>query len=114
MSQDLVKEIFIDNYYRVLVVREKTSYVVSVDVYYVGWRFHDYRETCVDNVCILIAEAPVPSINGLSIRRVLVVGVKAGGRVETINVKWFVDREPSEEELYSLYKYSWIIAGTIK
>lgn len=109
-----VREVFFDNYYRVLVVHGGSEYTVSVDVYHVGWIFTDYRERCIDNICLLIAEAPIPHIEGLVVKRVLVIGIRVGERAETINVKWFIDKNPTTEDLERIYKYSWMIVRGVK
>lgn len=106
-----IREYYFDEYYRVIVVRDGEKYVVSVDVYRPNWVFSDHREICAENTCLLFKELDNRVMGVSGVEKTIIIGAKTGNRVETINVKWIIDHEPSEEEIREMYKYSWSIVS---
>jgi hypothetical protein len=111
MGEEVIEQYF-DNFYRVVVVRDNGEYVVSVDVYYVGWTYGDHREVCIENTCLLMKEldASILRVNPCKSRKIIVIGTRLGSKAETINIKWICSEKPSGRELEELYRLSWIIA----
>lgn len=102
-----VEEYYFDDYYRVVILRENGSYVVSVDVYSSDWIFKSFESICVENVCMLVKRLKdIPTeVNGVS--EIIIIGVRVKDKLETINVKWVMDHKPSREELERVYRSSW-------
>lgn len=112
---NILEEYYFDEYYRVLVMGEENKYVVSVDVYYASWKYSEYRELCVGEVCLLVKDI-LPSEVKVSIsgvEKISVIGVKVKDKCETINVKWIMNRKPTNEEISSIYKDSWSIVKAL-
>lgn len=108
-KRNKVEEHYFDEYYRVIVISEEGKYIVSVDVYRVGWSYKNYKEICIENICLLLKELPI-NLVGTTLRgveKVILVGTRVGDKYETINVKWIVDHKPSDVELQELYDFSW-------
>lgn len=103
-----VEEYYFDDYYRVIVIRSSQYYVVSVDVYVNHWIFDVYESTCIEDTCLLVKKLGEDALECISgVREIMVVGVKVGSKLETINVKWFVDHRPSAQEVETIYRCSW-------
>lgn len=107
----IVEEYYFDDYYRVLVMVDGTKYIVSVDVYYVGWNYNEYKELCVGEICLLVKELiPIGRMDSINIEKIVVIGTRVGNKLETINVKWIMDSKPSDSEMLKIFKSSWRIA----
>ncbi|MEM4490547.1 MAG: hypothetical protein QXK41_05245 [Desulfurococcaceae archaeon] len=108
-----MEEYYFDNFYRVVLLRDDEKYVVSVDVYYAGWKYDDQRKICVENTCLIIKEID-PSETSISLQdveRIFVIGVKVDNKFETINVKWILKSKPCREVIETIYKFSWKLAS---
>lgn len=107
----IIEEYYFDDYYRVLVMVDGTKYVVSVDVYYVGWNYDEYKELCIGEICLLVKElTPIGRIDSINIEKIVVVGTRVGNKLETINVKWIMDSKPGDNEMLKIFKNSWRVA----
>lgn len=107
----IIEEYYFDEYYRVLVMADGAKYVVSVDVYHVGWNFNGCKELCMGEICLLVKElAPIVKIDSINIEKIIIIGTKVGNRLETINVKWIVSNRPSDNEMLKIFRSSWKIA----
>ncbi|AFL67036.1 hypothetical protein Desfe_1165 [Desulfurococcus amylolyticus DSM 16532] len=112
----IISEYYFSDYYRVIVIEEGDSYIVSVDVYRSKWIFTDYTEKCVENTCLLLKELS-PESNGNryvdldSVSKIIIIGVKVDDNYETINVKWVLRKKPTYSDIESLYEASWRIIG---
>ena len=113
-TEALYEEIYFDEFYRVLVIREGDTYIVSVDVYSKRDNFEYSNRTCTDDVCLLIREVgEVTSLHEIlhGVLKILVVAVKVRDNpVEIVNVKWILNRKPSGKEIKEIYKLSWQLA----
>jgi hypothetical protein len=110
---DYLEEYYFDNFYRVLVIRENEKYVVSVDVYYNGWKYINQKEVCVENTCLLVKEIDPNDVKAVfqSVEKIFIIGVKVNDKLETVNVKWVSNSKPNREVIEEIYKYSWKIAS---
>lgn len=116
--EERVSEYWFLDYYRVLVVDlGDGSRFISVDVYRRDWRFKDYDIECVGDgkYCLLYKTLkPDPSKYVLSrarIERIVVTGVKASDRYETVNVRWFVKGDLSYSDIEKIFYWSWELIG---
>ncbi|MCC6034299.1 MAG: hypothetical protein LM567_02210 [Desulfurococcaceae archaeon] len=108
------EEIYFDEFYRVLVLSEKDNFIVSVDVYVKKASFESPKETCIDNICLLLKEVKDASRTLLGVINILVVAIKVRENpVEVISVKWILNHKPSREEIEYIYKKSWEIVNTL-
>lgn len=116
-----VSEYWFHNYYRVLVIDSSSEYVVSVDVYRRGWLWSVDEESCLsDREYCLVYHRVDPAVlsdklGDLAslVRRVEIVGVKARGRVEAVNVRYFLsrDRVLKYSDIEKLFYISWDLVG---
>jgi len=111
-ESEVIKEYYFDDYYRVLVIESGSKYVISVDVYYADWKYGNYREVCIGEVCLLVKElAPSEiNVNFANVEKVMVIGVRVGDKRETVNVKWIMGSKPGDDEIEGIYRHSWRIA----
>jgi len=102
------EELYFDEFYRVLVLRDESGYLVSVDVYAKKNSFEYSNRICIDKVCLLVKELETPREVLHGVIKVLIVAVKVHDNpVEVVSVKWILDHKPSREEIEELYKASW-------
>jgi len=108
------EEIYFDEFYRVLVLSEESSFIVSVDVYMKKASFESSKKTCIDDICLLLREVEEASRALPGVIRVLVVAIKVRENpVEVVSVKWILDHKPSKEEIKDIYKKSWELINTL-
>jgi hypothetical protein len=108
------EEIYFDEFYRVLVLSEKSSFIVSVDVYMKKTSFESSKKTCIDDICLLLKEVEEASKALPGVIRVLVVAIKVRENpVEVVSVKWILDHKPGREEIEHIYKESWGLINTL-
>ncbi len=119
-----VSEYWFHNYYRVLVVKTGSSYLVSVDVYRKGWIWSIDDRECVCNgeYCLLyhrVSREELASIDGLEdvIDRVVeafIVGVKARDRLETVNVRYRIEGSSplKYSDIEKIFYASWSLTKT--
>lgn len=105
----MIEEYYFDDFYRVILVEEEGGYTLSVDVYLPYWPFGEYEKSCVQTdekeVCLLFKELEMSEFTDL-VEKVVVTGSLIGGEYETINVKYFLKKRPSTEEVRQLYEYA--------
>lgn len=112
-----VNEYWFLKYYRVLVIEEDDKKIVSVDVYK-----KDFTVTsntvlkCIDdkNYCIMYRELSMPEYRNVipsslrdKVKKVVVVGVKAKDKLETINVRYVVHGDLKYSDVEELFYTSW-------
>ena len=107
----LIEEHYLNDYYRVLVIRDNDKYIVSVDVYRAEWKYQDYFVNCINEVCLLFKEIENLdiSIDLNGVEKIIVIGSRVKDKYETINVKWILNHKPSQTEVEKIYQYSWKI-----
>lgn len=105
----MIEEYYFDDFYRVILVEEEEGYTLSVDVYLPYWPFGESEKSCVTadgrEICLLFKELEINEFTDL-VGKVVVTGSLIGGESETINVKYFLKRRPSTEEVRQLYEYA--------
>lgn len=108
-----VSEYWFMDYYRVVKTRTGDKYLVSVDVYRRNYEFGESEEICVKNgeYCILYARID-PSKTGIrDVYEIIVTGIKAGGILETVNVRWMLGHDPKYSEIEEIFYESWRLIG---
>lgn len=112
-----VSEYWFLKYYRVLVIEEDDKKIVSVDVY--RKNFVATSKTvlkCIDgeNYCIMYEELSEPEYRDVipsslrdKVKKVVVVGVKAKDKLETINVRYVVHGNLKYSDVEELFYASW-------
>ncbi|MEM3925976.1 MAG: hypothetical protein QXU22_04280 [Desulfurococcaceae archaeon] len=117
-----IDEYYFSDFYRTIVVKSgENEYMVSVDVYKKTDRCaldnQDIKYTCVEDTCLIIEEVKptlIPkSIATIGINKVLVIGIRVSDNCEVINVKWFVNRKPTFEDVKAMFDASWWIISHI-
>ena len=115
-----VSEYWFLRYYRVLVIAENSKKTVSVDVYKKGFNHVTTSEKCLENkeYCILYSEIDKKDYFelfgkdlGNKIEKIIIVGIKAKDKTETVNVRYIVNGELTYNDIGKLFYKSWEIIG---
>lgn len=115
-----VSEYWFLRYYRVLVVEEDGEKIVSVDVYKKGYDHEVVDENCLSSkeYCILYSEVDKNKYSSVfeksiydKIDKIVIVGVKARDRLETVNVRYVVKGDLTYNDIEQLFYASWRIIG---
>jgi len=112
-----ISEYWFHKYYRVLVIElDGSEKIVNVDVYRKGWIFDNYKETCLSNGKYCLLNYVIEDVERLKtllgelctkVKKIGIMGVKVGEKVETINVKYFVIGDLRYDEIKELFYKSW-------
>lgn len=106
-----VKELVVDNFYRVLVVEFGDSALVSVDVYAKGFNFKIDEKVCVEaGYCLVYGNADLgglPSNLSGRVERAVIVGIQSPAGEEVVNVRWFIRGNVDEALAKALFCESW-------
>ncbi len=109
----VLSEYWFLDYYRVLKIRSNGKYLLSIDVYRRGFPFEPSYRECVmdDKYCLLYHEYPIDRVGIDGVERVVITGVKAGDRYETVNVRWVLSIDPGYDLIEEIFYRSWEVIG---
>ncbi len=110
---EVVSEYWFLQFYRVLKIKTDDKYFLSVDVYRPRYPFNPTSKTCVkdEEYCTLYYEYPVENIGIKGVEKIIVTGVKAKDKTETVNVRWILSIDPDYKLVEEIFYKSWEIIG---
>jgi len=120
-SMENISEYWFHEYWRVLLIGSGDHLIVSVDVYRTGWFWNTDSMECLSDgkYCLLyhnVSRDELDRVLGELSKYIVkaeIVGVKAGERFETVNVRYTVsrDRELTYNDISDLFYSSWKLIG---
>ena len=112
---EVISEYWFFDHYRVLVIKEPNNkYIVSVDVYRKGWNFEVNEEVCVsqNRYCLIYCTID-PSKHNIvdGIAKIVITGIKTNHGLETVDVRYIMNRSPTYSDIEKMFYYSWKLIG---